>query len=214
LNLNDDYDEFRNHEKFEFVACPSKQQVRDLIEQCEEAKEKELDNKRYRSKYRVVCPNVLLILDDCIDSGVFSFRGEVDTIAERGRHFNLSCIICSQRISSISRSIRINSDFFVIFVPYAARELEQFIEQFVFKQHRKEIMPMLMSIFDEEYEFIMLDNTLRSIDGKIFHSNAKKFTKNKMTQLQLLQQASELPPAKKRPREQEQTLAKKRPRQS
>ncbi len=38
------------------------------------------------SDEKVLCPDTLLILDDCVDSGVVSFRGSVDKIAERGRH--------------------------------------------------------------------------------------------------------------------------------
>ena len=106
LDFNYDYDEFRDVVKprFEYEANPTQGMVKDLIKSCEESKRQEVDRKRSKSKNPITCPSTLLILDDCIDSGLFSFRGEVDSIAERGPHFKLSCIVMSQRISSISHA--------------------------------------------------------------------------------------------------------------
>lgn len=179
LSFNDDYDEFRDKPKMKFMANPSIEAIDDVFIQLEKAQKKCMEHKRAHSKTQFNCPKVLIILDDCIDSNLFNFRGVTDKIAERGRHINLSCIIASQRISAVSRSIRINSDFFVIFSPYSARELEQFIEQFVFKDHRKQLISKLLGIFSKPYTFIMLNNLNTNINEKMLTSNADDFVKNK-----------------------------------
>jgi len=190
LDFNDDYDEFRQNPKFNYQSDVQPKYINRLINDCQSSKRAEMDRKRHNSKANkklcpIRCPDILIILDDCIDSNIFNFKGCVDIIAERGRHFNVSCIICSQRISSISRSIRINSDYFIIFVPYAAQELEQYIEQFIFKRYRKEVMHILMDIFEEEYEFVLIDNTQHTLHGKMFHGNADSFIANELTLVSL-----------------------------
>jgi hypothetical protein len=133
----------------------------------------------------LTCPETLVILDDCIDSNLFSFRGTVDKIAERGRHINLSGVVSSQRISAISRSIRINSDIFLIFCPYQARELEQFVEQFVFRDQRKAIYETMREIFDVPYRFLFVDNLEKNMRKKLKTSIAQDFIKDKYRTLDL-----------------------------
>lgn len=132
------------------------------------------------SSEKLYCPDTLLILDDCIDSGVASFRGTVDKIAERGRHINLSAIISSQRLSAISRSIRLNSDFFITFSPYSVSDLEQFLEQFVSRSCRNELRVKIGDIYEKPYQFICLNNGEKSIRKKLLQSNAEDFIRNKM----------------------------------
>ena len=44
-----------------------------------------------------------------------------------------------------------------------------------------------MEVFEEPYEFIIIDNTIKAVSDKMFHSNAKDFIQNKMTPLQLME---------------------------
>lgn len=192
LDFNSDYDDFRKYDHFFFKAKVQQNYIDDLFRDMAEAQKEVMRKQRQgnkKSSYNedeVRMPSMLIIFDDCIDSGVFNFRGGVDKIAERGRHINLSCIISSQRISAISRSIRINSDYFLIFVPYAAREMEQFVEQFVFKDHRKNMVTKLLDIFSTPYEFLLLDNLEKNILNKLKHSNADNFVKNVIKTVSLI----------------------------
>jgi hypothetical protein len=128
---------------------------------------------------------MLLILDDCIDSGVMNFRGSVDKIAERGRHINMSAIICSQRISAISRSVRLNSDYFIIFNPHSIGELEQYIEQFVSRTNRKALRESIQDIFAVPFTFLLLDNTEKNPKKKLKISSAQDFVRGKTEVLHL-----------------------------
>lgn len=180
INLNQDYDEFRDDPRVTFIAEPNPNTINGAFTRLSELKEEEVDAIRKDKAKIPICPEVLFIFDDCIDSGVFKFKGDVDKIAERGRHIKLSCIICSQRISAVSRSIRINSDAFIIFCPYSASELEQFMERFVFRNQRKELMKRCVDIFEQDYQFIVVNNREKSMTDKIWTSNADDYVKDIM----------------------------------
>lgn len=114
-----------------------------------------------------------------MDSGVLAFKGVVDKFAERGRHINASGIVSAQRISSVSRGIRTNSDYFIIFNPFAIGELEQFIEQFVPRSQRKDAMAEMMEIFSAKHEFVMIDNTEPAL-YKLKTGNAQRMLKGSL----------------------------------
>lgn len=187
LDFNDDYDDFRGLDKFRFISNVTSEIIEDLWNR--QAKCKAMIRRKRRDKKKknandpqfsefesedpdiIECPHVLLILDDIIDSGVVKFRGIVDKVAERGRHVSISLILNSQRISAISRSIRLNADYFIIFKPFAVAEVEQFLDQFVRKKERKAAREIFASIFKRKHQFVMLDNT----DKTLKESNAKDF---------------------------------------
>lgn len=181
LQYNDDYQEFEEDVKrYTLISDVNGQLIEDLFTRQATCMRKVKARER-RSKHlpKLYCPSTLLILDDCIDSGVLDFRGTVDKIAERGRHINMSAIMCSQRISAISRSVRLNSDYFIIFSPYSVQELEQFIEQFISKEHRKPLREKLGDIFETPHQFIVLDNSEKNIRKKLKTSNAQDFIEGK-----------------------------------
>lgn len=131
--------------------------------------------KRQRKGEEIYCPSTLLILDDCIDSGVVSFRGVVDKVAERGRHINLSCILCSQRVSAVSASIRRNSDYFIMFRPWNIAEMERFISEFVSKSVRKEVWKVVSDVFETPRNFILVDNLEEKLNKRLKYSDAHRF---------------------------------------
>lgn len=179
LNLNHDIDEFLDDPRFKFYEEITKDIINTIFNEMRDCKAKVVARERhikkkenqlgysFRRRRKQRCPENLLILDDAIDSGVFNFRGVVDKIAERGRHVNLSCIISAQRLSSVSRSIRINADYFMIFLPFDMQEIEQFLERFVPKSSRKLAAIWIEEIFNSEFYFIMVDNTERQIKNKL-----------------------------------------------
>lgn len=189
LAINGDYDPFKKYEHVYLISNIDKNIVNNIFDRMMELKEecvqREHDIELGYEFSPLECPETLIILDDCIDSNLFSFRGTVDKIAERGRHCNLSCVVSSQRISAISRSIRINSDIFLIFCPYQARELEQFVEQFVFRDQRKVIYERMREIFDVPYRFLFVNNLEKNLRKKLNTSIAEDFVKNKYKILDL-----------------------------
>lgn len=187
--LNHDYDDAVKHEHVHLHTDADKPFITELFSKMYDVKEcvieREKDIELGYELPSLTCPKTLLILDDCVDSGLFSFRGVVDKIAERGRHVWLSCIVSSQRLSAISRSVRINCDIFIIFCPYQAQEFEQYIEQFVFKHQRQSLYHQVEDIFSKEYQFLFIDNTIRRMGEKLKTSNADDFFNNKYRTLHL-----------------------------
>lgn len=179
LDYNNDYLEFEKNKKVTFLATVEHDDIDELFEKQSKCMKKVRHRERYEKDLpKIKCPRTLLLLDDCIDSGVLNFRGTVDKIAERGRHINLSLIISSQRISAVSRSIRLNSDYFIIFSPYSISEMEQYLEQFVSRDRRKEVRLKLLDVFEVPYKFVILDNTIKNPALKLKTSTAEKYVTN------------------------------------
>lgn len=204
LHLNNDYDEFEKYEHVHLISNVTATEIDNIFNKMVEVKEqcrtRDIEIAKGFDVPEFKCPETLVILDDCIDSNVISFKGGVDKIAERGRHCNLSCIVSSQRLSAISRSIRINSDIFLIFIPYQARELEQFIEQFIFRDQRKAIHHCMRQIFSVPYKFLFIDNTEKNLQDKLKTSIADDFIKDKCETLDICAVADALAGAKMRPK--------------
>lgn len=169
LDFNDDYDEFIEEKKVEMISGPTRGQITKLIEDHEKC------SATVKGKEDVECPRTLIILDDCVDSNILSFKGIIDRIAERGRHIKISAIISSQRLSAISRSIRLNSDYFIIFAPAAVAELEKFLEEFIFRCQRRQLIDILQKVFQEPYMFLLCDATEKQWDQKLKYSNTQDF---------------------------------------
>lgn len=179
LSFNDDYEEFFNDKRVYLHMTPSQDDIRKIVE--EQAHLVRDDVMKRRSKtfetgklYRKAeninsdvfkeikkpkkPPRILIILDDCIDSGIVDFKGVTDLLAERGRHLLISLIGITQRLSAMSRSIRINSTYISLFRPFSISEIEQFLEQFISKYNRKHLFSVVNSIFSEKYVFLIVDN--------------------------------------------------------
>ena len=169
--LNSDFDNVTQ----DVIKGPLKPNKEYLIKLHDESKFEEVVDELRKSNVEIIerqgrdkCPDVLLILDDCLDSGVTRFRGKLDRIAHSGRHYKTSVIISQQRLSSISRSIRINSTFIVMFLPFSVTEIEQFLVQFASKKKRDFVMDLMETVFEIPYAFILLDNTKRNIKDRLY----------------------------------------------
>lgn len=169
LDFNDDYDEFKERKHVELLSHPDRFFIENLIQQHETC------SAQVKGRDDIECPRTLVIFDDCVDSNILSFKGIVDRIAERGRHINISAIISSQRLTAISRSVRLNSDYFIIFAPAAVAELEKFLEEFIFRCQRRELMDLLHNIFEVQYTFLICDATEKRWDAKLKHSNTEDY---------------------------------------
>lgn len=169
IAFNHDYDEFKDIANVELVTKISKEFVEQLIAKQEEVSALTKDAEDME------CPTTLLILDDLIDSGIFDFRGIIDRIAERGRHIHMSLIVSSQRLTAVSRSVRINSDLFIVFAPSSISELEKFVEDFLPRTARGASLQLLTDLYNEKYQFLILNATETNWYNKLQYSEASKF---------------------------------------
>lgn len=184
VDFNDDFEEFEANDKFTMVSDVKESDIEELF--ARQASTKRACRTRKKSRRLqdgqklppMKCPKTLLILDDCIDSGVLQFRGVVDKIAERGRHIHLSLIVSSQRITAVSRSVRINSNYFIIFSCNVS-EIERFLEDFILRQQRRNLRDLLTAVFQEPYQFLLIDMFERDNRHRVKISNADEFIQGK-----------------------------------
>lgn len=185
LDVNNDYytPKLKKNPRVHYVADVTQESINEAFERMYECKRESLLEERsgMNQDDPLVCPKMLVVMDDIIDSGVIHFGSVVDKMAERGRHVNMSVIICSQRVSAISRSIRINSDYFIFFSPYSISELERFLEDFVSKSLKQELRDVVGNVFDKKHQFILVDNVTSDYRHKIKESNTFDLLKNKLS---------------------------------
>lgn len=187
LALNNDYytKPILSSDKVHMVKDFDTSDLERLFREQEEVKEQVVAEKRGNIRTRVPteCPRMLVVMDDIIDSGIVQFGGAVDKFAERGRHLDVTCIICSQRISAVSRSIRINSDYVILFSPFSISELERFVEEYVSRGSKKLAYYAVEKVYDKPREFILVDNKCRAPKMKLKHSNTQAILLGKTEQL-------------------------------
>lgn len=129
--------------------------------------------------------NILIILDDVVDTGILNYHTVIDTLAMRGRHANISVWSNSQRISPISVNVRDNSDMLILFQPFSIQEFESAIDKFIPKAYRKKIRLKLEEIFEQEFNFLVINNMKRELFTKIGYSTTHEFVQNKIEYLDL-----------------------------
>ena len=112
------------------------------------------------TKYKAV--HTLLILDDCIDSKLMQYRSSeniADELAERGRHYNMSLIVSSQSLSSISPSLRKNAELIILFSPTNYADVERVLGEYVPSDARREFRDLSRHIYVTPYSFMIVDNS-------------------------------------------------------
>ena len=111
-------------------------------------------------------PQLLIIFDDCldVDSSLIRFGSSIDALASRGRHYKINVMIASQRLKGVSITARNNSDYFIMFRPFAFREAEKFVQEFFSSRKRDAISDRIQSIWEEPYAFICIDNKCGAAD--------------------------------------------------
>ena len=103
-------------------------------------------------------PEILLVLDDVLDSGALNFHSSVEKVFSRGRHVNINCILVSQHLNRISKTMRINSDYIAAFRPNNMTELENMYEQFIPKRYWWGMNEYLKNMWDNNrYQFLFVD---------------------------------------------------------
>lgn len=149
LDLNGDYDDVKAKWKFPFYSNDAVEKIMAL--------QQGIIKKFGKRK----APPILLIFDDVLDSGALSWHSLLETIFIRGRHLNISIIIVSQHINRISRTMRLNADYFAYFKPSNMSELDDFLKQFVDRRNRDAMYAELKRIFSIPHTFIFVDNKIK-----------------------------------------------------
>ena len=113
-------------------------------------------------------PNICIIMDDCItDKSIFNFRGVLDSFSTKNRHYNMSFIVTSQRLSAIPRTLRLNAKYTILFSTYNMSETEQFMHQYCMKKHRKQLSEKIVEVFKTPYNFIFCNNDTHDISKRL-----------------------------------------------
>lgn len=112
-------------------------------------------------------PEILIVGDDILDSGMLNFHSNVERIFSRGRHINMNIILVSQHLNRISRTMRLNCDYFIFFMPNNETELDDFLEQFISKPKRLKMRIYLKEMWAESiYNFILVDFKSKDINRR------------------------------------------------
>lgn len=120
-----------------------------------------------KEKGRKKCPEILVILDDVLDSGALNFHSAIEKIFSRGRHVNINLILVSQHLNRISRTMRLNNDYFIFFMPNNMSELTDFLEQYVPKKYWKRMDEYLKHMWQESiYNFIVVDFKTKDVNRR------------------------------------------------
>ena len=147
--------------KFTFNKHPSSSSIQAIMDEMEEEKCTQVVAERFntRKKRKIKkCKQVLIILDDCLDTGLLNRQGILDTLAERGRHMNISVIITTQVLRKLSLNVRTNSEYMFFFSPFSYSEMEKYLEEFVPRELVKYSRKKFIDIFKTDYQFILVRN--------------------------------------------------------
>ena len=138
---------------------------------------------------------ICIILDDVFSSskrgyGVGVVSGKLEELASRGRHYKIACILLSQRIYSISPSIRSNADIVISFYPRAQKAREHMITQYLSRENtgtrketRNKAVTILNEVFDSkdsgQYRALVVfpDSRERTFEGTCFYVKAPDTSK-------------------------------------
>lgn len=129
---------------------------------------------------------ILIILDDVVDTGVLSRLSSIDKYAMRGRHINVSVIIACQRISPTSINVRDNADIMICFRPYSVQEFERLVDTFIPTNNKKWAKQMIMDVYEVDHDFVIIDNMNKKPYEKIGRSNCDRYLLNDVEPINVL----------------------------
>ena len=118
-------------------------------------------------------PQVICIFDDCLGSKMMGNYGMLSNFSAKSRHLNISMVFVSQRISGISRTIRLNSGVFILFSNFNHSENESWITQYVPKKYKSVMMDKLNQIFNVKYQFLLANNRESKVLSRLLINGEK-----------------------------------------
>lgn len=157
IGLNDDFKEFNSENVYKNENCNPA-----FLEEIMNSQKEII---KVYGKKRL--PHVLIILDDVACEKIIQFGSVIDILSSRGRHMNISLIISSQRMKSISRTTRLNADYNIFFSPFNFSEVEQIVGEYVPKEKKKIMSRHMLEIYKKPYAFIFINNLTKDPTKKI-----------------------------------------------
>ena len=120
---------------------------------------------KMRSLYQI-----LVVIDDEADSGYLNKKtgtSVVDTLFVRGRHFQISTLVSTQKLRLVSNAVRVNSQFFCIWRLRNQLEKDSLLEELTALVPKPQLEAMYEAAVAEPFSFlyIYLLNPLE----KMFH---------------------------------------------
>ena len=179
LELSEDWDEYEETPEWDKKAGLTTKHPR--IIKFSESKEFETTIKDIYDKHNKIikrdgkksCPHSLILCDDVAGCSVLSDKGFLNKTSIKMRHYNISCIVITQKISAIPRTLRLNCSYFIFMTCYNLSELERFVEEFLLRSQRKHLNKILTTIFNEKYNYILSDN-LSGVWNERLYKNGKE----------------------------------------
>lgn len=123
---------------------------------------------------KVLQLNILFIFDDMITEGIMNPRrmGVLESLAVRGRHFNISLIIISQQYLALSPSVRNNTTNMCIFRVRNGDEMEKITRENREGLEMDQFKRLFYSATNEPYSFLHINNQKQNPLER-FHRNWK-----------------------------------------
>ena len=118
---------------------------------------------------------ILIVVDDEADSGYLNKKTSnsvIDTLFVRGRHFQISTLVSTQKLRLVSNAVRVNSQFFCIWRLRNQLEKDSLLEELTALAPKPQLEAMYEAAVAEPYSFlyIYLLNPLE----KMFHIRFKR----------------------------------------
>lgn len=158
MKMTNTWDKYEHHPKFRLFPNVTEDTLEDLVEeQVEAAVDAASLNRKMKGRAEYECESTLLVLDDVNDSGLLGNAGKLVAQAERGRHANMSIMVLSQVLTTISYKIRRQGRYAIAFNAIPG-ELYTFVRDYMAFYSKARIEKELKRIFKEEYRFIFAIN--------------------------------------------------------
>lgn len=121
-----------------------------------------------KTEGREEMPSVLVVIDDMTNTRALAFKGYLDKMSVKLRHYNISTMLLVQRLASAPRTYRLNCKYSILFNCSNFSELEQYIAQFVPKKYHKPLREKIIDIYNEPYNFIITLNFHGEIKNRLY----------------------------------------------
>ena len=109
---------------------------------------------KMRSLYQI-----LIVVDDEADSGYLNKKtgnSVIDTLFVRGRHFQISTLVSTQKLRLVSNAVRVNSQFFCVWRLRNQLEKDSLLEELTALAPKPQLEAMYEAAVAEPYSFLYI----------------------------------------------------------
>ena len=109
---------------------------------------------KMRSLYQI-----LIVVDDEADSGYLNKKtgnSVIDTLFVRGRHFQISTLVSTQKLRLVSNAVRVNSQFFCVWRLRNQLEKDSLLEELTALVPKPQLEAMYEAAVAEPYSFLYI----------------------------------------------------------